>query len=475
MLKLLFASPRIFRLLILGLGLVAARRSQAGEAAFPARTFAEWRTACSPLPSNRELRGRLPDNRQLPLKNFAELGVLLDDFSQLGRTGNLSHAHQWLGTPPGPGFFARAPVNFEPFVERASVPAGSEIVFHGDLHGDIRSLLARLTWLNEQDFLRGFTLARTNTWMVFLGDYIDRGAYGIEVLYTVLRLKLANPERVILVRGNHEDPSLAARYGFFQEGGAKYGARFDAVKVAGAFDYLPVALYLGCGTNWLQCNHGGMEPGFDPGGLLEAPAPVRYQKLGALRQRGFVTRHPGFTKTLGPDAAKLLAENFSDFTPVSPTQPQLIGFMWNDFTVTGDEPPLAVDEGRGLVYGEGTTRQIFAASSGRNSSLRAVFRAHQHAPALNPMMRRLMASQGVFQHWQNGDTTPLHFADISQLSRVLDTGRERSIPPGSVWTFNVSPDSSYGAACGFDDDVMGILRVAGPFAGWRLRVVTLKK
>ena len=60
-------------------------------------------------------------------------------------------------------------------------------------------------------------LAKPNTYMVFLGDYTDRGNYGIEVLYTMLRLKLANPEQVFMARGNHEDIQMIASYGFLAE------------------------------------------------------------------------------------------------------------------------------------------------------------------------------------------------------------------------------------------------------------------
>ena len=41
--------------------------------------------------------------------------------------------------------------------------------------------------------------------------------YGVEVLYTMLRLKVANPDHVFIARGNHEDVSLVARYGFLQK------------------------------------------------------------------------------------------------------------------------------------------------------------------------------------------------------------------------------------------------------------------
>src|SRR5438067_719039 len=93
------------------------------------------------------------------------------------------------------------------------LPQGSEIFVHADLHGDIHSLLAELSWLNDQRYLREFGIVHTNFYMVYLGDYTDRGAYGVEVLYTLLRLKLANPEKVFLLRGNHEEASMHTRYG----------------------------------------------------------------------------------------------------------------------------------------------------------------------------------------------------------------------------------------------------------------------
>ena len=41
--------------------------------------------------------------------------------------------------------------------------------------------------------------------MVFLGDYTDRGSYGVEVMYVLMRLKVENPDQVWMARGNHED------------------------------------------------------------------------------------------------------------------------------------------------------------------------------------------------------------------------------------------------------------------------------
>ncbi len=80
-------------------------------------------------------------------------------------------------------------------------PEGEAIIV-GDLHGDLDSLEKIL---DETNFLEKVS-SGTETCLVFLGDYGDRGPFSSEVYYVVLSLKTMFPENVILLQGNHEGP-----------------------------------------------------------------------------------------------------------------------------------------------------------------------------------------------------------------------------------------------------------------------------
>jgi diadenosine tetraphosphatase ApaH/serine/threonine PP2A family protein phosphatase len=81
-------------------------------------------------------------------------------------------------------------------------PSGDALVI-GDLHGDLESLLHVL---RASGFTQKMT-RREDAFLVFLGDYGDRGAQSAEIYYVVLKLKLAFPKQVVLLRGNHEGPA----------------------------------------------------------------------------------------------------------------------------------------------------------------------------------------------------------------------------------------------------------------------------
>jgi hypothetical protein len=448
-------------------------------AADAAPTFAEWRAACAKLPPNRALNGRMPSRSLLPLQTFTEFDRVLDAAFALATNGPLSNASQWVGPAARREtfldvtrtWFAAPRIPFEPFAAKLVLPAGSKVFLQGDLHGDIQSLMGVLGRLQERKWLDGFTLIDPDLHVIFLGDYTDRGLYGIEVVYTLLRLQLANPDRVHLVRGNHEDVNLVARYGFLAEGQAKYGAAFKAEKLLRVYDFLPVVLYLGSGTNFVQLCHGGMEPGFSSGRLLEATGTNRFQLLGPLRQAGFLRDHPDWL-TASADAATA-REQLNDFTPSAPTTPGVIGFMWNDFTVFRDEAAFAHNPERAFVYGQPAVGYLLHAAGQGEARLHAVIRAHQHSSLPNPLMRRLIASRGLFRHWQETNSSQAQLAEPSSLAKRIETATNRALPEGSVWTLNVSPDSTYGVGCGFDFATFGVLTLATRYEDWRITVETV--
>jgi hypothetical protein len=60
------------------------------------------------------------------------------------------------------------------------------------------------------------------------------------------------------------------------------------------------------------------------------------------------------------------------------------------------------------------------------------------------------------------------------IRKRLRPEADRPIPDGSVWTFNVSPDSGYGVGCGFDFVTVGMLSLAAEFKKWRMSVLRLR-
>lgn len=80
----------------------------------------------------------------------------------------------------------------------------------GDLHGNIADLL----YFERTLWHIGPGLSPCN--LLFLGDYVDRGSFSIEVISYLLSYKLQSPNKVNLLRGNHEIREVQKMFTFYK-------------------------------------------------------------------------------------------------------------------------------------------------------------------------------------------------------------------------------------------------------------------
>ncbi len=68
-----------------------------------------------------------------------------------------------------------------------------------DIHGDFYSLEKIMAKIDFTTYLKN-----ESNLLIFLGDYVDRGKYSLEVLLFLCNLKNTFPNNVFMMRGNHE-------------------------------------------------------------------------------------------------------------------------------------------------------------------------------------------------------------------------------------------------------------------------------
>ena len=116
----------------------------------------------------------------------------------------------------------------------------------GDIHGqyyDLLRIFEHCGYPGEYNYL-------------FLGDYVDRGKQSLETISLLLCYKIKYPEKVTLLRGNHESSVTNRIYGFYDECKRRYNIKLWK-QFTDLFNCLPVAALI---DDKILCMHGGLSP-----------------------------------------------------------------------------------------------------------------------------------------------------------------------------------------------------------------------
>jgi len=161
---------------------------------------------------------------------------------------------EWIATVfeckylPEPDLKKLCEIVKELLLEESNVqPVAAPVTICGDIHGQFYDL--------KELFRVGGDPPQTN--YIFMGDFVDRGYYSLETFTLLLALKARWPDKVTLLRGNHESRQITQVYGFYDECQQKYGNANAWKYCTQVFDLLTIAALI---DGRILCVHGGLSP-----------------------------------------------------------------------------------------------------------------------------------------------------------------------------------------------------------------------
>ncbi|KAK6159865.1 hypothetical protein DH2020_003246 [Rehmannia glutinosa] len=172
----------------------------------------------------------------------------------------------------------------------------------------------------RQIFLSQPNLLQLRAPIRICGDYVDRGKQSLETICLLLAYKIKYPDKIFLLRGNHEDAKINRIYGFYDECKRRFNVRLWKI-FTDCFNCLPVCALI---DEKILCMHGGLSPELKQlDQIKEIARPTDIPDNGLLcdllwsdpdpRIRGWSESDRGVSCIFGPDAvAEFLQKNDLD-------------------------------------------------------------------------------------------------------------------------------------------------------------------
>nr|SVE74684.1 EOG090X03S1 [Daphnia carinata] len=133
----------------------------------------------------------------------------------------------------------------QPSLIDVTIPEESKFTVCGDIHGQFYDLM-NIFKLNG--------LPSTENPFLFNGDFVDRGSFSVECIFTLFGFKLLYPKHFFMARGNHESQTMNQMYGFEGEVKSKYSSQM-AELFTEVYNWLPLCH---CLNQRVLVMHGGL-------------------------------------------------------------------------------------------------------------------------------------------------------------------------------------------------------------------------
>eukprot|EP01129_Flabellula_baltica_P016638 TRINITY_DN8_c0_g1_i1.p1 TRINITY_DN8_c0_g1~~TRINITY_DN8_c0_g1_i1.p1 ORF type:complete len:335 (-),score=69.25 TRINITY_DN8_c0_g1_i1:373-1377(-) len=251
--------------------------------------------------------------------------------------------------------------------ERTLIEVESPVTVVGDIHGQFEDLLRVLEMGDfEYDELEMKYDLPEGVKFLFMGDYVDRGHFSIEVVMLLFCLKVKYPDSVFMLRGNHESRDINMVYGFADHcisffNNFEMWQNFNKV-----FDLLPIAAVID-GTAFAV--HGGLTPTLKtldeirdtnrftmplPQGLFEMTWSDPSDDVSS-----FFPSHRGAGYVWGEEATKTFLEENDLTLIIRAHELQMAGYKWQH-----DNKVLTIFSAPNYCYRLGNTASILKISEG---------------------------------------------------------------------------------------------------------------